>query len=289
MKKWVKAQAVCLVVVMLMFGLVGCGGDSGNKDTSVIPDENKDTRQPILIQGQFDGETEVLFAAIENSEKVTVGTATYYVGTIDNYPVIAVDSMVGMINAAANTAAAILTFNPYCVINQGTAGGHSDDLYVGDIVLGETTVNINAMISEPRAEGEGMDPENWVFDHTDIWVNGEKQEIYELHADPELLAIAESIADTYDHGKVVKGVIGSGDFWNKEVDRILWIRDHYNTSVEEMESFSTANTCRMWGVPWLGIRVLSNSEITNGEYTLETGEWCQEYTLAVVREIIKNI
>lgn len=39
----------------------------------------------------------------------------------------------------------IISFNPNFVINQGIPGAYSNDLHIGDIVIGKRCCNINAI------------------------------------------------------------------------------------------------------------------------------------------------
>ena len=63
-----------------------------------------------------------------------------------------------MANAAAATALAIERFAPCAVLNQGTSGGHAPDLHTGDLVIGETVVNLGAWRTPDRPRGAGIDP-----------------------------------------------------------------------------------------------------------------------------------
>lgn len=93
-------------------------------------------------------------------------------------------------------------------------------------------------------------------------------------ADPNLLAIAQSVKSDYRQGKVVEGVIGSADVWNSELDRIRYFHDRYRTSVEEMETASAAQIVAEFKVPFVGIRVLSNNITNQGKYDPQTGLAC---------------
>ena len=50
-----------------------------------------------------------------------------------------------MENTAAATAIAIEKYHPKAIINQGTSGGHDENLNVFDIVLGKRTTNIGSL------------------------------------------------------------------------------------------------------------------------------------------------
>ena len=50
-----------------------------------------------------------------------------------------------------------------------------------------------------------------------------------------------------------------------------------------METHSAAQVCRNYGVPFLGIRILSNAELHGEEFDSSAGTACRQYVLAVVR------
>ncbi|WP_211248314.1 hypothetical protein [Halomonas halodenitrificans] len=97
---------------------------------------------------------------------------------------------------------------------------------------------------------------------------------------------ARKVKGSYTKGKIVEGTIGSADLWNNEVDRINWFHENYGTSVEEMESASSAMISKAYDVPFLAIRILSNNKTNNGAYNPETAAANQEYVYEVVREYI---
>jgi adenosylhomocysteine nucleosidase len=242
--------------------------------------------RPILIQGAMDLETSTMIEALEDAEEQTLYGYTFVSGTLDGYPVVISKTQVGMVNAAATTTIGIMTYNPIAVINQGTAGGHDEALHQGDIVIGTTTVNINSFKSDWAAAGAGIDPTKWINRSTEVYVDGEIADVMQLHSNAALVEIAKTVA--YENGALVEGVIGSGDVWNKELDRIALIHDTFDTSCEEMETFAVAQVCAYMDVPFLGIRILSNNEIHEESFDPATGPDCQNYTLDVARAMISG-
>ena len=242
--------------------------------------------RPILIQGAMDLETSTMMEALEGVETLVLHGYTFVSGTLDGYPVVISKTPVGMVNAAASTAIGIMTFNPVAVINQGTAGGHAEALHKGDIVIGTSTVNINSFKSDWAATGAGIDPTKWINRSTEVYVDGAISSVSTLHSDPALVEISKSVG--YDKGALVEGVIGSGDVWNKELDRIALIHSQFDTACEEMETFSVAQVCSYMNTPFLGIRILSNNEIHEENFDPATGPDCQNYVLDVARAMIKG-
>ena len=48
------------------------------------------------------------------------------------------------------------------------------------------------------------------------------------------MQLALNLSDSYKDGNVWYGRIGSGDIWNREVDRIMYLNKEYNTLCEDM-------------------------------------------------------
>jgi adenosylhomocysteine nucleosidase len=247
--------------------------------------------RPIVVQGAMDVEIRSLAAALQNAAEEHVAGWTFWRGTIDGYPVVVSKTQKGMANAAAATALAVERYQPAAIINQGTAGGHTPDLHVFDIVLGTQSVNIGSFKTGSRARGRGSDHAEWVpldlmRSEGSAGADPSARTMRRFPADEGLLAAARSVRDGYKNGRVVDGVLGSSDVWNSELDRIQRFHDEFGTSAEEMEVAAAAQIAGQFHVPFLGIRVLSNN-ITNGEpYQPKVGEACQEYVRQVVKAFI---
>ncbi|MFC3041778.1 5'-methylthioadenosine/S-adenosylhomocysteine nucleosidase [Virgibacillus xinjiangensis] len=277
-----------MALVLLM--AAGCSSASQSEAET----EDNESQRPIIVQGPMPIEAEEFAGRLENVEEETSGNFVFYKGTVDDYPVIVTQTGKGMENSAAATAIAIEKFNPIAIINQGTSGGHDPELNVYDIVLGKRTVNIGALKTGDRDEGEGIEVTEWI--PMDLMASegsagedpdAEKARYYE--GDEDLLAAAHAVKDTHTKGKVVEGTIGSADFWNNEVDRIEWIHENFGTSVEEMETASAAQISKAYDTAFLGIRILSNNKTNGGEYDPNTATANQDYVYEVVSEYISTI
>lgn len=177
---------------------------------------------PIVVQGAMPVEAERFAQRLVNPREEQIGGWRFWHGTVDGYPVVVSETLKGMSNAAAATAIAATQFHPVAIINQGTAGGHDPALKVYDIVLGKYSVNLGAFKTPAKALGEGSDSRQW--QPMDLLASkgsaGEDKKAHSLRqfpADPNLLAIAQSVKSDYRQGKVVEGVIGSADVWNSEL------------------------------------------------------------------------
>ena len=246
------------------------------------------TSNPILIQGAMDIETTTLINALKNQSQITVGAWTFWQGTINDYPVVISRTEVGIANAAAATTLAIERFKPALIINQGTSGGHDPKLKRGDIVIGKTSFNMGAYKSEFTEKGQGIDPTQWQNFSVTMRLRdqGKLVDHVAFYADQGLVNIAQSMASSYKKGKVVTGIIGTADEWNREVDRINWLHSNFNTAVEEMETSSAALVAQAYKVPFIGIRILSNTDLHNQDFDPQTAVDCQLFVLDYTKKII---
>lgn len=235
---------------------------------------------PLLLSGAMEAEVAVLRSQMQQVHPHCLAGYFFWEGLLHGQPVVLGQTGIGMVHAAASTALAIQAFSPCAIINQGTAGGHSLLVHRGDIVLGTSCVNITSFESLPRARGQGCTPEQWkhcIFEELD------GPPAAPVTGDSALLRLAE--ACPYEYGRMFQGVLGSGDVWNREADRIAWLNEHLHTMCEDMESFSVGQVAHQAHIPFLGIRIISNHEIHREEFERDTAEKCQNFLLLLVQAL----
>lgn len=238
---------------------------------------------PILVEGAMECETDLLIKELDNPVEERIGGWRYVSGEYQSIPVVVSVTSIGMTNAAAATTLGIEHFHPIAVINQGTSGGHDPSLHSFDIVLGAKTFDASAWISHAERRGaDGRHIELMPTYYYDSNLKEDKAEV-ELTADPELLEVAVSEAGNYQAGRVIVGKISSSNIWNRQIDRIHFLHEKYGSSCEEMEAHAAAHICRVYDVPFLGIRILSNTEIHGEDFNPATGTACQQYVLTVIK------
>ena len=238
---------------------------------------------PILVEGAMECETDLLIGELENPMEERIGGWRFVSGQFQGIPVVVSVTSIGMTNAAAATALGIEHFHPMAVINQGTAGGHDPALHTFDIVLGAKTFDASAWLSHAERRGaDGRHIELRPSYYYDRNSKSDKEEV-ELEADPELLEAALSEVENYQAGRIVAGKIATSNNWNRQIDRILFFYKKYGSSCEEMETHAVAHVCRIYDVPFLGIRILANAELHGEEFNPASGTACQQYVLSVIR------
>jgi adenosylhomocysteine nucleosidase len=188
---------------------------------------------------------------------------------VDDLPVIALRSGIGLLNAAAATEHLIAFHAPTIVLNVGCAGAHRRDLLPGDIVIGERVVHTSAVHILPDGTehhvGAGYE------------VDGERVAAASVLADARLVALAQETAQEYrpqpwpDHvwwpadiarraPRIVTGAVASADIWTQALDRLDDLHRRHGTLCEDMEAAAIAQGCARYGIPFLTIKDISNNE-----------------------------
>ena len=101
--------------------------------------------------------------------------------------------------------------------------------------------------------------------------------------DPE--AMTTALAQPNPHGRVIKGVIGSAFQFNREVDRLLWVRDRYDAVSEDMESAFAGGTALGFNTPFLAVRIISDSDFYAPGVHPGAAERCARFVAAVVERL----
>ena len=191
---------------------------------------------------------------------------------------------VSPINAVAATTLAIVNFKPKLFINQGTAGANDPELKIFDIVVGEATVDYGAFRSSHADAGKGIDMSRWTPLNHRLRIDGKERKAYpRFAADEEAMRIA--LETSYKRGRVIKGVTGSAFEFNKEIDRLVWMRKTFGASSEDMESAFSAGAAEGFKTKFLAIRIISDSEFHSPKLEEVAGEYCAAFVVDLIRRM----
>jgi len=238
----------------------------------------------IVVQGALDSELQPLLAALEDKEQIQIAAWTFWKGRIGGKRVIVSRTEVGPINAVASTTLAIVNFKPRLIINQGTAGANDPELKVFDIVVGETTVDYGAFRSSHADAGQGIDQSRWAPIPHRLRIDGKERKTYTRFACDEE-AMRAALETPYKRGRVTKGVIGSAFEFNKEIDRLVWVRKTFGAASEDMESAFSAGAAEGFKTRFLAIRIISDSEFHSPKLEEIAGEYCAAFVVDVIRKM----
>lgn len=224
----------------------------------------------VLIQGAMDIEVEYLIKELQETENKTIAGYEFWIGYINNLKIIVSKTLIGTMNATIATTIGILSFKPDIVINQGIAGAHRENIHTGDIIVGERCANINSYSMPKKGKGKKSNSLEWEPDKR-------AKEI--KNTDKNLTKEVYQFLKKNSTNSVYQGTLGSGDAFNREVDRINWISSKFDSLCEDMESIGVYSACQQFDVPCIGIRIISNNEITGEELDKEQAINLQELLL----------
>ena len=145
----------------------------------------------------------------------------------------------GKVNSAVNAYKLISEHHPDCIISTGCAGGISKDVHLLDVVVGTEVAYHDAWYGEPNEYGQ---------------VQGFPAR---FKADAALVKAARSLSAT---DKLRFGLIASGDRFCSGPADTATILGHFPDALAcDMESGSISQVCHMYRVPFMSMRVISDT------------------------------
>ena len=197
----------------------------------------------------------------------------FYEGVIHNIECVLVESGIGKVNAARATQILIDHYQINYLFNIGVAGGLSDKLNIGDIVIGEKLVQHDFDIT-------AFNHEKGYIPNTNIYLNSDKH----------LLDLAKTVTcDT----NVFSGVIATGDIFCTDAKMSKKIHDKFHALCVEMESAAVAQVCYLSKIPFLILKSISdipnnNNTITYEEFLTMSSENIAKYMNQLIDKIIER-
>jgi len=269
---------------LLVFALQGCASTPRPVAAPAPPPAPVQAPVDLVVQGAVDSELQPLLAALEGKEEIQIAAWTFWRGRMAGKSVVVSRTEVGPVNASSSTTLAILNFKPRLIINQGTAGAADPDLQVFDIVVGDATADYGAFRSVHADEGAGVDLSRWTPMPHRLRIDGKERVVFDrFPGDPAAMEAALAVPNP--RGRVVKGIIGSAFEFNREVDRLIWMRKTYGVASEDMESAFAAGTAAGFKVPLLAVRIISDSDFRNEEFQPIAGEYCAAFVVELVKAL----
>lgn len=193
------------------------------------------------------------------------GAVTLHCGRIGRNDIAVMQCGIGKVNAAIGAVSLIDAFAPDVVINTGVAAGAGDDVCVMDIVVADSLA------------------------HHDFWCIGE--EWGHVPGCPRLFpATVPAIAE---RPGVKTGLIASGELFISRKEEIDGIRSHFpQVKAVDMESAAIAQACCLRQVPFMCLRVISDSPWTSQNNSMQYENFWEEApqkSFAVVNEILSSL
>lgn len=214
-------------------------------------------------------ELELLLPLLQNSEESRMGGCEFHRGKVGRHDVIAMQCGIGKVNAAIGTLTLVNSFLPDFVINSGVAGGADQSISVMDVVAGARVA------------------------YHDVWC-GPESELGQVQGLPLYFEGARRLLDLVpDREGIHKGLICSGDQFIDTLDAVSRIKGNFPEALAvDMESGAIAQVCHLNKVPFLALRVISDSPGASHDNTRQYLDfWADapQETFNLVKDIITRL
>lgn len=207
-------------------------------------------------------EQALILPLLSDATTVSSGSITYHRGFIGENEVAVMQCGIGKVNAAVGAVSLIDAFAPDLVINTGVAAGAGDEVAVMDMVIADRLV------------------------HHDFWCIGE--EWGHVPGSPRFFPAKLPTIKETDGVKV--GLIASGELFISSKNEVDTIRGHFpDVMAIDMESAAIAQVCNLRGVPFMCMRVISDSPWCSHDNSRQYEDFWQEApqkSFAIVKEIL---
>jgi adenosylhomocysteine nucleosidase len=214
-------------------------------------------------------ELELLLPLLQNSEESRMGGCEFHRGKVGRHDVIAMQCGIGKVNAAIGTLTLVNSFLPDFVINSGVAGGADSNVNVMDVVAGARVA------------------------YHDVWC-GPESELGQVQGLPLYFKGAQRLLDLVpDREGIHKGLICSGDQFIDTIDAVKRIKGNFpDVMAVDMESGAIAQVCHLNKVPFLALRVISDSPGASHDNTRQYLDFwtdAPQETFNLVKDIITRL
>lgn len=217
-------------------------------------------------------ELELLKPMLEEMRVVDKNGIIFYCGKIGNHKIAAMQCGVGKVNAAIGTITMIDNYNPELIINTGVAGGVNKTVNVMDMVVGRQVC------------------------YHDVTCGGFDDSVSygQIQGLPLYFDGASNVINALDDDKNLHcGLIVSGDQFIDSMEQINVIREHFPQALAvDMESGAIAHTCYVRNVPFVSMRVISDSPgaaHNNSQQYTDFWNDAPAHTLGVIKQLLNKL
>lgn len=221
----------------------------------------------VAMKAEFELVERVLTDKVERK----AGDFLFVEGKVEDKNVVLLQCGIGKVCSAVGTLEMIRIFNPKCIINTGIAGGIDPRLQVMDIVVGDKMV------------------------YHDVWC-GEGNQYGQVQGMPSYYLSDRRLFERAMHltteAGMHSGLICSGDRFITDRKELDGIKDHFPQGLAvDMESCSIAQVCYMYSVPFLSLRIISDTPGIKGHAEQYRDFWtaAPRQSFQLVHQLIKNI
>lgn len=229
----------------------------------------------IGVLTAMSSEFEQLVRLLEGAVECEKGGVDYMTGRLGGNDIVLRQCGIGKVNAAVGTAELIRSFSPDAVVSTGVAGGIDVSLSVMDVVVSSSIVYHDVWCGMGCEYGQvqGMPA---VFPAAeDLWksavaLNDSPENITRIHA----------------------GLICTGDQFITNRDELDKIKSNFPSGLAvDMESAAIAQTCHIYGVPFVSFRIISDTPGVDKHIEQYENFWGEmaNRSFGVTRQFLSNL
>ena len=214
-------------------------------------------------------ELELLLPMLQDSEESRMGGCEFHRGKMGAHDVIAMQCGIGKVNAAMGSLTLVNSFLPDFVINSGVAGGADLSVNVMDVVAGARVA------------------------YHDVWC-GPESELGQVQGLPLYFEGSSRLLELLPkRDGIHKGLICSGDQFIDKMEDVNRIKGNFPDALAvDMESGAIAQVCHLCNVPFLALRIISDSPGASHDNTQQYIDFWNDApceTFKIVQEIISKL
>jgi adenosylhomocysteine nucleosidase len=214
----------------------------------------------IGIIGAMGQEVSFLCNVMGKYDYKKTGDFEFYTGKIEGKKCTVLRSGIGKVNAAVGCSMLIQQFKPGFIINTGSAGGFLPEQKVGDAIISTGLVYHDVDVTAFKYAPGQLPGQPAVFPVEERFVKIAEDAIDELK-------IEKILPGSFNH---VRGIIGSGDTFVHQPQHIEALRRLFpDITAVEMEGAAIAHCCKLFSIPALVIRALSDIAGTESPISFE--------------------
>lgn len=230
------------------------------------------TNMRIAIIVAMDKEFIRIKELLEQVEETTIGGRCYTSGHLGDNELVLHQCGIGKVNAAIGVTELIRLFSPDLVVSTGCAGGASDTLEVTDVVVSSQLAYHDVYCG--CASGET--------------VYGQVQGMPARYTTPrEIVEKALACGE-----RIHEGLIVTGDWFVDDQEKMRSIiRLFPEAMAVDMESAAIAQTCHVFGVPFVSFRVISDIPLKDTKASQYHDFWAHvaDTSFATTRRFLEQL
>ena len=230
------------------------------------------TNMRIAIIVAMDKEFIRIKELLEQVEETAIGGRSYTSGRLGDNELVLHQCGIGKVNAAIGVTELIRLFNPDLVVSTGCAGGASDMLEVTDVVVSSQLAYHDVYCG--CALGET--------------VYGQVQGMPARYTTPrEIVEKALACGE-----RIHEGLIVTGDWFVDDQEKMRSIiRLFPEAMAVDMESAAIAQTCHVFGIPFVSFRVISDIPLKDTKASQYHDFWAHvaDTSFATTRRFLEQL